>query len=136
MIRRSTANGSGWLLIHQVDHARLSAKLAGCWQSLGHFGNRQDQDDLLAAILHHDDGWREPDLQLKLDPESGKPRAFNEMEIAESNAIWTQSILSAASIGPLTAYVVAQHFLRMRRLFASDLDSARRDILGNGFLGL
>ncbi|MDG2380540.1 MAG: DUF3891 family protein [Pirellulaceae bacterium] len=120
MIRRSTADGSDWLLIHQVDHARLSAGFAACWQAMVDFGSWQDREALLAAILHHDDGWRECDLQSNGDPESGAPRAFNEMAIAESNAIWTESILSAAAMGPLTAYIVAQHFLRMRQLFTPE----------------
>lgn len=120
MIRRCTVDGSGWLLIQQVDHARLSAELAQYWRTVAEFGSTEDRDDLLAAIQHHDDGWSQWDAQLHCSPDTGQPLAFNEMSSADSNSIWTRSIQIAESMGPLTAYIVARHFLRMRVAGVSD----------------
>ncbi len=65
---------------------------------------------LLAAILHHDDGWREWDAAGEFDQEHGRPRSFTEMPLEQSLVIWTRSIEVAAEIGPLAAWVVAEHF--------------------------
>lgn len=50
-----------------------------------------------------------------VDPATGVPRQFTEMEPAETLAIWTQSIDTAAARGPLEGYLVAGHFCRLSR---------------------
>ena len=77
MIRRDVyerESVSDWVLISQIEHARISAQLAHSW------GNAQlapmicprgallayVRREVLATIRHHDDGWRDwsghPDL--------------------------------------------------------------------------
>ncbi len=116
MIRREVRFADGvpqWLLISQVEHARLSGELAGrCITRFG--GSRNSLTDvrheLLQAITHHDDGWREWEIQPRLDSEWGRPLSFLELPLDESLEIWSRSIESALEIGELAAWVVAGHF--------------------------
>ena len=108
---------SHWVLISQVDHARISAELATHW------GNATlapviaatatplaaIRREVLAAVKHHDDGWqgwsREPDFDS-----SGRPRSFMEMPLDQALPIWSKSIARARAIGPLAGAIVAGHF--------------------------
>jgi hypothetical protein len=120
MIRRDIrlADGSaGWMLISQIEHARISAELAA--HCTGRFGGESDvassevRNEVLAAILHHDDGWAEWEQSPQLDRASGRPLAFTELAVADALAVWTRSVEAAAAIGPLAAWMVSGHFLRL-----------------------
>jgi hypothetical protein len=122
MIRREVqfADGSPqWLLISQVEHARLSGELVnrcltkfGCLsQSInGNPALDQVREELLQAIIHHDDGWAEWEIAPRLNSESGKPLSFMELPLAEALEVWTASIDSAAQLGDLAPWVVSGHF--------------------------
>ncbi|MGE0609222.1 MAG: DUF3891 family protein [Pirellulales bacterium] len=108
MIRRpwkSPAGKDGWALITQIEHARLAGDLAVGWRRLP-----SDSPQLLQAIYHHDDGWANWELRPDIEPESGLPRDFMEMPLADSLPIWRESIDIAANIGPLAGYIVSRHF--------------------------
>jgi hypothetical protein len=114
MIRRDIrlADGAaGWMLISQIEHARVSAELAAqCTVDL----YAALRDEVLAAIRHHDDGWAAWERNPRLDPERGKPLSFTEIEPAEAIAIWNGSIAAAESAaGALAAWLVAGHFMRL-----------------------
>ena len=111
-----------WLLISQVEHARLSAALAE--RSIAKFGEQADsivapheldllRTELLAAILHHDDGWADWDDQRRIDPQHSRPTSFRELSLDQSMPIWTASIEAAAHHGNLAGWVVAGHFLAL-----------------------
>jgi hypothetical protein len=117
MIRRDggsdPATRGHWVLISQIDHARLSGNLAEHWGGDG-FLPLKPREELLWAIYHHDDGWR----QWEQEPgvlDNGQPRAFTEMQASESLAIWIGSIEMAQTRGNLAAYVVAGHFCALAR---------------------
>jgi hypothetical protein len=130
MIRRDVAPPSAWILISQIDHARLAAQLAEHWGA-GEFPPLWPAAELLWAIKHHDDGWRDWDLTPAVDPTSGQPRSFTEMVPADSLAIWTASIETARQAGPLETYVVAGHFCVLARRVIGWLDEeTRRDLVG------
>jgi hypothetical protein len=135
MIRRDIrlADGrAGWLLISQIEHARVSAELAA--RCAGRFARCEPRaaperpepapatvrDELLAAIAHHDDGWTQWERSPRLDPGSGRPLAFTELEPAEAVDIWSRSVAAAEAIGPLAAWLVASHFARLGRRAAGD----------------
>jgi hypothetical protein len=124
MIRRDMrlADGSaGWMLISQVEHARVSAELAAqCTVDLG----AASRDEVLAAIRHHDDGWCAWEAAPRLDAD-GRPVAFVEIEPDEVVAIWTGSVDAAERVGPLAAWMVAGHFLRLARRNADGAAAAR-----------
>lgn len=128
MIRRDIrlADGAaGWMLVSQVEHARVSAELAA--RCTGSFAASNVattvRAEILAAIARHDDGWIEWEKSPQLDPAAGRPLSFTELGAADALSIWSRSIEAAAAIGPLAAWMVASHFLRL----ASHSDSAQAD---------
>lgn len=116
MIRREVRFGEEppkWLLISQVEHARLSGLLAEkCLSKFGGANSALDHDrqELLSAIYHHDDGWAEWEQAPRLDPDDGRPLSFTELPPAEAIAVWQRSIESARRHGVLAPWVVAGHF--------------------------
>ena len=123
MIRRELSARDGapaaWVIISQIEHARLAGQLAEHWGANG-FAAIEPRDPLLWAIQHHDDGWLEWDEHPGVDPANGLPRQFTEMEPADTHAIWTRSIDAAAERGPLEGYLVASHFCRLGRRGTAD----------------
>src|SRR5581483_10014235 len=117
MIRRKQIDGTGrafWVLISQVEHARVAGELAQQW------GNPPltplvPRDELVATIRHHDDGWAEWERMPGVDPQLGQPYAFTEMPLADSLAIWRKSIDGARSLGNLAPYLVSGHFSALLR---------------------
>lgn len=121
MIRRDVTDSSGqpaWLLISQVDHARLAARVAEVW---GHapFATLTPRDEVLAGIEHHDDGWAAWERSPKVDPRSGRPLDFTEVTIDDWLPIWQSSIDAAAQFGPLPGCMVAGHFTALLHRFSS-----------------
>ncbi len=116
MIRRELTFADGqpqWLLISQVEHARLSGELAR--RCIDRFGPPSAEvssvrQELLDAITHHDDGWLEWEHEPRLDAEHGWPLSFLELPTEEAFSIWDRSIQVARSQGDLAAWVVAGHF--------------------------
>jgi hypothetical protein len=102
-----------WLLISQVEHARLSGELATrCIEKFGDSNPAlgQVREELLQVIIHHDDGWLEWELAPRLDPESSKPLSFMQLPLAEALHVWNASIESATRFGELAPWVVSGHF--------------------------
>jgi hypothetical protein len=109
MIRReiTTADGTKlWLLISQVEHARVSGELARNWREAYSV-------DVVSAIAHHDDGWAAWEAEPKLNPALGAPFSFLEMPVPAALVIWDHSIAAAGAYGPLAAYIVAGHFYNL-----------------------
>jgi hypothetical protein len=117
MIRRDVrlADGMpGWALISQIEHARISALLASqCRGRFGPVNSSLIRDEVLVAIAAHDDGWREWEQSPQLDPKHGRPLSFMELPVRDATAIWSKSIAVAEEIGPLAAWMVSGHFLRL-----------------------
>jgi hypothetical protein len=107
MIRRDA--GDDWLLISQVDHARIAAEIAEAWGNEP-FASLPSRDLLVHAIRHHDDGWTAWEAAPTIDPETGAPRDFLEMPIADAAAIWTRSIEICARRSPWCGLWVSRHF--------------------------
>jgi hypothetical protein len=130
MIRRDIDLGDGralWLLVSQVEHARLSAVLAErCLDRFGPVTAEIDsvRSELLQAIARHDDGWADWEARPGLDPQLGRPLSFRELPLDETLANWDGSIRSAAEVGPLAAWAVAGHFAGLLRSSKSDFDQA------------
>ena len=120
MIRRDVQLAEGgpqWLLISQLEHARISGALAGACisrfgQSSGAGDLREVREEIMGAIAHHDAGWMAWEAAPRLD-EQGRPPSFRELPLAESLPISTASIEAAAQGGDLAAWVVAGHFMAL-----------------------
>lgn len=117
MIRRDTVyRGSpGWTLLSQVEHARLSGEMAAAWGEGTTFARLEPNEEVVAAIHHHDDGWRIWEQRPQVDPQAGHPFNFLEMPFAALPAIWQGSIAAAREIGPLAGYMVSGHFQWLTR---------------------
>ncbi|WP_425395717.1 DUF3891 family protein [Aeoliella sp.] len=128
MIRRNiplTDSPDKWLLLSQVEHARVSADLAEVWGgSLASVVCAPDSSNLhllevrqemLSAILHHDDGWASWEASPPLDPEHGRPWSFMEIHRSQALPLWRDSVLRAHSIGPLAGWAVGGHFAHLLR---------------------
>lgn len=110
MIRRDAPDA--WLLISQVEHARIAAEIAEAW------GNDQTpplpcRDELIAAVRHHDDGWTEWEAAPTRDPATGRPRNFLEMPLPDATTIWTRSIEAGGAVSPWCGLWVSRHFCRL-----------------------
>lgn len=118
----------GWLLISQVEHARISGELAAAARPRLLLGLKDDEAaagmaqlpelaavraEMLAAVTHHDDGWRGWQDAPKLDGQHGRPYSFTEMPVGDALRIWSGSIAAAAVEGPLAAWMVGGHFRRL-----------------------
>jgi hypothetical protein len=109
MIRRELKlnnNSAIWLLVSQVEHARISGELVRHWRE-------EFSPDVAESIAHHDDGWASWETEPKLNPSLGAPYSFLEMPLAESLVIWDNSIAAARKFGPLAGYIVAGHFYNL-----------------------
>jgi hypothetical protein len=111
MLRRVQHDGSSesWLLVPQIEHARLCGALAASWGDATFKGLRP-YSEVLAAIGHHDDGWADWDAAPDVDRASGRPLSFVEMPLELSIDIWRRSIYLACSRGHLAAHMVSAHF--------------------------
>lgn len=117
MIRRDVTmpgGGLGWLLVSQIEHARLAGALAAQWGAPP-YPAVEPRDELLTAIVRHDDGWSEWERRPALDPTTGRPRNFLEMPVEDYLLIWRASIERAAALSPLGGATVAGHFLHLLR---------------------
>ena len=109
---------SQWLMISQVEHARLSGFLAElCLDQFGDSvpdGEGQALDairlELLQAIIHHDDGWLAWEEHSLVDGQLQRPLSFDEVSAKDAFEIWTNSALAASQYGDLAAWIVASHF--------------------------
>lgn len=117
MIRRDVrlADGApGWALISQIEHARISALLASqCRGRFGPVNSSLIRDEVLVAIAAHDDGWAEWEQAPQLDAKHGRPLSFMELPVRDATTIWSKSIAVAEEIGPLAAWIVSGHFMRL-----------------------
>lgn len=129
MIRRpyTTPDGeSRWVLVSQVEHARISGELADAWGAAA-FESLAAYDGLAAAVHHHDDGWAEWERRPDVDPQVGRPIDFTEMPLADALRIWRGSIAAVEAFGPLAAYVVSGHFTALLRRAARGWETAGQD---------
>jgi hypothetical protein len=142
MIRRD--DGGDWLLIDQIQHARLAADIARAWGNeqfkplardvpaavAARGDERPDEDWRLArlaiqvAVSRHDDGWSRWDWDPRVDPRSGQPRDFREMRMTDAIAIWTRSVSACAKLFPVSSYAISRHFCYLAEQVR---DSGRHD---------
>ncbi len=110
-------NPERWLLVSQIEHARLSFDLARVWGN-DQFppvlaGDHPLRDEWLRAVYHHDDGWGSSEADPPLDPVEGRPYSFLDLPREESLVLWRDSIHLARREGPFAAWCVARHFMAL-----------------------
>jgi hypothetical protein len=102
--------GGSWLLLSQVEHARVAGEIAAVWGG-AHVAPLMPREDLVAAVFHHDDGWLAWEQQPEVDPASGAPYPFTDMPEADKFDLWRKSIDIVRSIGLLPGVIVTRHFI-------------------------
>ncbi len=84
-----------------------------CSAEDGNLHLQEVRRELMAAVLHHDDGWAAWEASPAIDPVARRPYSFMELPRRESLVLWRDSILHARQMGPLAAWVVAGHFAQL-----------------------
>ncbi len=127
MIRRDATKENGqpvWLLIAQSEHASLASFLACHWAEFPGL-SAPAREQLLAAILSHDNGWDAWEKSPELDPELGRPYQFTEMPGTTVLPIWTNSIDACESLGPLAGFAASGHFSALLEHHSARLTAAK-----------
>ena len=113
MIVRPT--DSEYLLISQLDHARIAAEIARNWRLPSELTDLSEV--FLFAVEHHDDGWREWEEAPTIN--AGAPRNFMDMPMPVATGIWSASVDVAAANSPWGGLWVSGHFCHLAELAAA-----------------
>ena len=70
------------LSIRQTDHAALAGLFAEHWDNAD-FARPSPRHPLIAAAVHHDDGWLLWEAVPRIDPTTRRPYQFTAMPIAD-----------------------------------------------------
>ncbi|MDX1630338.1 MAG: DUF3891 family protein [Thermoanaerobaculia bacterium] len=97
-----------FVLVTQSDHAHLASELLALWRDPELLEHPRRQS-LLQAIRLHDNGWREVDSAPRVDPDSGAPLSFDEIDEELRMEIWRRGILRYGEEDPYTALLVLTH---------------------------
>ena len=119
MFLHSDGSSAGVIAIPQTSHAWMA------WQIAMHWGNRRfarpaPRAEVLAAIMLHDVGWTEFDIDPGID-DRGRPITFDRMPVAEHLEIWRASVLRAAAFSRYAGLLVANHFFGLVEHKSNDL---------------
>jgi hypothetical protein len=120
-------NGGAVWAIRQPDHGRQSAAIAAHLDPRW-LGDPADRAHLLAAIAHHDDGWRRWEAAPAIAPD-GLPLGFEHLPPADGEANWQRGVFGALdTLGPAAAAWIAQ--------LGAGLAGLKDDSAGDYFRGL
>ena len=129
-------DGDAVLAIGQASHAWLSGQLARAWGGDA-VVPLQPREEVCLAAEQHDVGMARWDLAPALNPDTGRPRSFMEMELAVHLRLWRaapENLLTqsryAALLDLLDLY--SRPALRGDRGDPSLTDRAMRRVLGIG----
>ncbi len=121
MLFRETENGL--VLFTQPAHAWLSAQLAMHWGN-DTFARPEPWAEVMLAIAIHDQGWLEWETAPEVLPDTGRPRDFMHMELAEHLAIWRRSITWARAQSLYGALLISRHATSLTQSGLNLLDEA------------
>ena len=102
------ATDDGALVIGQLSHAWLSGQLARAWGN-GLVPAPQPFEEVVLGAEQHDIGWSSFDLRPPLNRDTGLPRNFLELSVAEHLAIWHAAPERLLSQSAHAALVVSMH---------------------------
>ncbi len=111
-------HGSNRLAITQPDHAALAGRIVGAWRANG-LPESPRRDDVLLAVAEHDNGWREIDDSLLVDPATGAVRDFMTVPAHVKRSVWSRAIARLAAT-PYAAALVAHHASHVYGRYRSD----------------
>jgi hypothetical protein len=82
MIIQSAPKGQPHFVIEQVDHARMSGRLAEAFGN-AEFAPLDPREPLVFMVAHHDEGWAELDARARRDPNTGLPYHLTQTPLAD-----------------------------------------------------
>jgi Protein of unknown function (DUF3891) len=113
-------NGSSRLAITQPDHAALAAHIVKSWRANG-LSESPRRNEILLAIAEHDNGWREVDDRLLVDPATGAIQDFATASGEIRRGVWPRAV-ARLSATPYAAALVAHHAAHVYGRFRGDPD--------------
>jgi hypothetical protein len=102
------ADGDAVVAIGQASHAWLSGQLARAWGNAT-VGDVEPREEACLAALQHDVGMAAWDLAPALNPRTGRPQSFMEMDLAAHLALWSAAPQRLFTQSRLAALLVSLH---------------------------
>lgn len=113
MVRREVE--AGWILMTQHDHARLAGEIIRHWGN-DRFASPDPYNEVVFAVEEHDCGWITWDSRPKLNPATGYPADFMEMDVEDQQEIWSRCCRMHAAKHPYASLLTALHFATLNRM--------------------
>jgi hypothetical protein len=102
------ADGDAVVAIGQASHAWVSGQLARVWGNAT-VGPVEYREAACLAALQHDVGMAQWDLTPALNPETGLPQSFMEMDLETHMALWSAAPPRLFTQSRLAALLVSLH---------------------------
>ena len=118
------------LLIRQTDHAALAGLFAEHWGN-AEFARPSPRDPLIAAAVHHDDGWLLWEAAPRIDPTTRRPYQFTAMPIAEHVGFYRAGIERVLALFPYAGLLTVMHLAGLYQMrFDSDRSMQTKNLSG------
>jgi hypothetical protein len=101
-------DGDGVIAIGQPAHAWLSGQLARAWGN-ERFGAVEPWEEVCLAAEQHDVGMAEWERRPALNPQTGLPRSFMELELDDHLEIWWRAAPLVVPQSRYAAVLVSMH---------------------------
>jgi hypothetical protein len=133
------------MLFTHPDHAWLAGEFASRWGN-DRFAPPEPRNEVLEAIYHHDDGWKQRDSAPQVTRQGlpgafsielvGKYSAFEEIDLADYLAVRRKALDSISQKAPYAAVIISMHTydLLSERADRSTIRAADLSLL-DAFLG-
>lgn len=95
-------------IVTQVDHAEVAGVLAEVWTDDGPLALAPRTPMVIAARLH-DIGWRHWEAAPRLNPDTGRPANFLDVEIDEHLRLYRLGIDEVEAVDPYAGMLVSMH---------------------------
>lgn len=102
-------DGEAAICIGQTSHAWITGQLARAWRDVS------PREEVCLAAEQHDIGWSEWDLRPQLNPDTGLPRTFMEIDFATRMAIWEPAPHRLEAMSLYAATLVSMHGTALHR---------------------
>lgn len=96
--------GDSWQVVLQTDHADLSAAFARAWADRG-----PRHESLVLATERHDDGWAVWEQAPLVEPDTGKPVNFLDVQVPAHLAFYRACIAAVTDQDPYAGLLVSMH---------------------------
>jgi hypothetical protein len=128
-------DGDGVIAIGQPAHAWLSGQLARAWGN-ERFGAVEPWEEVCLAAEQHDVGMAAWEQRPTLNPQTGLPRSFMELELDEHLRIWWSAAPLVVPQSRYAALLVSMHGISLyerrdlTRLDAADVERVQSFLAG------